>query len=126
MKKLYFAALALAMAAAVAGNVKFTSSLLPGNVNVSYRLEELISKPGEADKFKTIDPAKAEIIWKEQVSKRGNAIDIKINIFLHLYIFLHSILLPSRIHLLLTLLRYNSHVINIHILSSMSLKNVCP
>ena len=80
MKKLYFAALALAMAAAAAGNVKFTSSLLPGNVNVSYRLEELISKPGEADKFKTIDPAKAEIIWKEQVSKRGNAIDIKINI----------------------------------------------
>lgn len=80
MKKLYFAALALAMAAAVAGNVKFTSSLLPGNVNVSYRLEELISKPGEADKFKTIDPAKAEIIWKEQVKKRGNAIDIKINI----------------------------------------------
>ena len=80
MKKLCLAVFALAITAVSAGNVKFSSALLPKNVNVSYCLEELISKPGEKDKFKTIDPAKAKIIWKEEIKQRGNATDIKITI----------------------------------------------
>ncbi len=80
MKKLCLAVFALAITAVSAGNVKFSSALLPKNVNVSYQLEELISKPGEKDKFKTIDPAKANIGWKEEIKQRGNATDIKITI----------------------------------------------
>lgn len=81
MKKLLCLAVLLFSAAAViAGGADFSSKLLPGTVKVSWRLEELVSKVNEAEKFKTIDPAASGIDWKEKCIKRGNAMDIRITI----------------------------------------------
>ena len=80
MKKLCFAAAVLSAVCAMAGTAELSSKLLPGKVKVSYILEELISKAGEAEKYKTIVPEKAKIAWSENIIKRGNALDINITI----------------------------------------------
>ncbi|MBO5823320.1 MAG: hypothetical protein J6R86_09910, partial [Lentisphaeria bacterium] len=80
MKKLLLLALFMAVGVAMAGTAELSSGLLPGNVKISCILEELISKTGEDEKFKTIVPEKAQISWNEKVIKRANAVDIKITI----------------------------------------------
>ena len=80
MKKLCLAAAVLSAVCAMAGTAELSSKLLPGKVKVSYILEELISKAGEAEKYKTIVPEKAKIAWSENIIKRGNALDINITI----------------------------------------------
>lgn len=79
-KSILTIALLLTAAAAMAGEAMFSSKLLPKNVKVSWKLEELISKPGENEKFQTISPAASGIAWQEKCIKRGNAMDIQITI----------------------------------------------
>ncbi len=80
MKKFCLAAVICLTVSAMAADVKFSSQLLPETVKISTQLEELISKTGETEKFKTITPAAAKISWKEEIKQRGNAVDIKITI----------------------------------------------
>ena len=65
-KSILTIALLLTAAAAMAGEVLFSSKQLPKKVKISWELEELISNVGEEEKFKTITPAASGIVWQEK------------------------------------------------------------